>query len=87
MNIKYLFEDFETIYLYVSDRKKHKYEDKKISREEVMNCFSIFVNYHSDECIHIIKDIQLSNWIWREIKKKYNLNTLYINYDRIHQLI
>ena len=87
MNIKYLFEDFEKQYLFTSDREKHRWEDKRISRAEILNCFSIFVNYHSDRCIHILKDTQISNWCWRVIKMKYDLKTLYINYDKIYQLI
>ena len=87
MNIKNLFDDFEKTYLFTSDREKHRWEDKKISKIDILNAFSVYVNYHSDTCIHILKDTQLCSYLWRIVKIKYDLNRLYLDYDKINQLI
>ena len=88
MNIKNLFEDFEKTYLYVGEpRRPSRFEDKQLNRIDVMYAFSCYVNYHSDTCIYIVKDTQLCSHLWREINIKYDLTRLYLNYDRLHQLI
>jgi hypothetical protein len=87
MNIKNLWDDFEKTYLYTSDRVKYCYEDKKLNKIDVMNAFSVLVNYHSDTCIHILKDTQLCSYFWRDLKKRYDLTKLYLRYDKLHNLI
>ena len=88
MNIKNLFEDFEKQYLYVGEpRKPSRFEDKQLNKIDVMYAFSCYVNYHSDTCIYIIKDTNLSTLLFNDIKKKYDLTRLYLNYEKLHELI
>ncbi len=87
MNIKNLFNDFEKQFLYISDRPKPKQSDKQINKIDIMTAFSVFVNYHSDKLIRILKDTQLTSYLWRDIKKRYDLTKLYLNYDKLHNLI
>ena len=88
MNIKYLFWDFEKTYLYVGEpRQPGKFTDKQLNRIDVMYAFSSYVNYNSDTCIYIVKDTNISSYIWRYLKSKYDLTSLYLNYDKLHQLI
>ena len=87
MNLNKLFEEFEKQFLYLDNRKKNNFEDKNISKIDVINCFSIFVNYHSDVCIHIFKDPEICSRFWRIIKIKYDLSKLYIHYDKICKYI
>ena len=87
MDFKKLFNQFENQYLYVSDVKKYKGADKELSKAEVMSFFSAYVNYHSDKCIHIIKDTQLITSLWRDLKKRYDLTKLFINEEKIYNLI
>lgn len=87
MDLKNLFNQFEKQYLYVNDTKRYKGADKEISKAEVMTFFSVYVNYHSDKCIHIIKDTQLTTYLWRDLKKRYDLTKLFINEEMIYNLI
>ena len=88
MNIKNLFEDFEKTYLYVGEpRQPGKFEDKQLNMFDVMYAFSSYVNYNSNTCIYIVKDTNISSYIWHHLKSKYDLTSLYLNYDRLHQLI
>jgi len=87
MNIKNLWEDFEKTYLFVGDTREGKWVDTKISKIDIMNSFSIFVNYNSNVCIHILKDKQLINHLWREILIKYDLTKLYLRENKLFELI
>jgi hypothetical protein len=89
MEIKKLFEDFEKQYLFVGDQRvqNSKYNDKKLNKIDIMNSFSVFVNYHSDTCIHILKDTQLTSHLWRDLCKKYDMTRLYLNYNKLFNLI
>lgn len=89
MEIKNLWEQFEKEYLFVGEtrRQNSKYHDKQLNRIDVMNCFSVFVNYNSDVCIHIIKDTHLTSHFWRDLIKRYDLTKLYINEEKLYQLL
>jgi hypothetical protein len=89
MEIKKLFEDFEKHYLFVGDERvqNSKYHDKKLNKIDVMNSFSVFVNYHSNTCIHILKDTQLTTQLWRDLCKKYDMTKLNLNYEKLYNLI
>lgn len=87
MDLKEKWEEFEKTYLYTSDRVKSKYEDRQISKLDIINAFSYFYNSDRVDCVHILKDTQLTSYFWRLIKLKYDLTKLYINYDRLHELL
>ena len=88
MNIKNLFEDFEKQYLYVGEpRKPSRFEDKQLNRIDLMYAFSCFINYNRDTTIYIVKDTNISSYIWNYLKSKYDLTKLYLNYEKLHQLI
>lgn len=88
MNIKNLFEDFENEYLYIGEKRQpNKFNDKEIHKIDIMYAFSAYVNYHSDSCIYIIKDSNLCSHLFRDIKKRYDLTSLYLRYDKLHQII
>ena len=88
MNIKNLWEQFETEYLFVGEPRlqNSKYHDKQLNRIDCITAFSIFVNYHSDRCIHILKDTHLTSYFWRDLVKRYDLKNLYINKGKLHLL-
>ena len=87
MDLKKLFVDFENQFLYVSDRLHYKGEDKKISKIEIMTFFSVFVNYHSDKCIYVMKNTKLTTELWRNIKRKYDLTKLFLNQEKIYNFM
>ena len=87
MNIKNLFEDFEREYLYVGEPRHGKFQDKELNKIEMMYAFGSYLSYHTDSCIYIIKDTNLSTLLFNDIKKKYDLTRLYLNYEKLHELI
>jgi len=89
MNIKKLWDEFEKTYLYEAELRPQnsKYVDKQLNRIDVMNAFSVFVNYHNDTCIYILKDTQLCSYFWRDLKKRYDLTKLYLNEEKLDNLI
>ncbi len=89
MEIKNLWEEFEKTYLYedVERRQNSKYHNKQLNKIDVVNAFSIFVNYNSEVCIHIIKDTQLTTQLWRDLCKRYDMTKLYINEEKLYQLL
>ena len=89
MSTKELWEDFVEIYLIEGEQRKQnsKYHDKQLNKIDVMTAFSLFVNYYSDNCIKILKDTQLTNQLWRELNKRYDVTKLYINEQKLYQLL
>ena len=87
MDFNNLFELFEKQFLYTSDKKRYKGADKQISKVEIMTFFSVFVNYHSDRCIHVLKNTKLTTDLWRRITSKYDLTKLFLNQDKIYNFI
>jgi len=89
MEIKNLWEEFIDEYLFEGvERNQHSsYNDKQLNKIDVMTCFSVFVNYHSDICIHICKDKQLTGLLWRDLCKRYDMTRLYINEERLYKLL
>ena len=89
MSIKNLWEDFEKYYLFEGkDRPQNsKYHDKNLNRVDVINAFSIYVNYHSQVCIHITTDRQLTSYFWDDLIKRKNMKSLYLNESKLHDLL
>ena len=52
-----------------------------------MTAFSLFVNYNSHTCIKILKDTQLTSQLWRDLIKRYDITKLYINEEKLYQLL
>jgi hypothetical protein len=89
MEIKNLWEQFVDEYLFEGvERNQHSnYNDKQLYRVDVITAFSVFVNYNMDKCIHILKDRQLTGLLWRDLCKRYDMTRLYINEEKLYQLL
>ena len=88
MDIQNLWEQFKKQYLIVGEpRKSGRLYDKQLYKIDMVYAFSVYVNYHYDTCIHIVKDRQLSSQLWNEIKNTHDLTRLYIRYEKLRELI
>jgi hypothetical protein len=89
MSTKELWEDFVNIYLIEGEQRKQnsKYHDKQLYKIDVMTAFSLYVNYNSNNCISILKDTQLTSQLWRDLIKRYDVSKLYINEEKLYQLL
>jgi hypothetical protein len=89
MTTKELWEDFIEIYLIEGEQRKQnsKFHDKQLNKIDVMTAFSLFVNYNSHTCISILKDTQLTSQLWRELNKRYDVTKLYIDEEKLYQLL
>ena len=89
MTTKELWEDFVEIYLMEGEQRKQnsKHHDKQLNKIDIMTAFSVFVNYHSDTCIKILKNTQLTSQLWRDLTKRYDVTKLYINEEKLYHLL
>jgi hypothetical protein len=89
MSTKELWEDFVNIYLMEGEQRKQKskYHDKQLNKVDVMTAFSIVLNYNTDTCIKIIKDTELTSYLWRDLIKRYDVTKLYIDEEKLYQLL
>ena len=89
MSTKELWEEFEKTYLVNGDERPQnsKHHDKQLNKIDVMNSFSIYINYHSNVCINLMKDTQLTSYFWRDLNNRKDIKSLYINELKLYELL